>query len=98
MIHAAGIAQRKGNLTMKVRAKWSIKDGTGWHNPGEVFETESDLGDAVEVLSAAKKPKAEKKPEAEPEVQPDAEPVKEAEEAPVQETEKPRTTRRKVSK
>ena len=81
---------------MKVRAKWSIKDGTGWHNPGEVFETESDLGDAVEVLEAAKKPKAEKKPAAEPEVQPEAEPKKETEEVSVQETAKPRTTRRKV--
>ena len=83
---------------MKVKAKWSVKDGNGWHNAGEVFETESDLGDAVEVLEA-KKPKAAKKadpePEPEPEVIPEAEPEKEEE--PVQETVKPRSTaRRKV--
>ena len=40
---------------MRVRAKWSIKDATGWHDAGTVFETESDLGDAVEVLEAPKK-------------------------------------------
>ena len=39
---------------MKVKAKWSVKDATGWHDAGEVFETESDLGDAVEVLEAKK--------------------------------------------
>ena len=80
---------------MKVKAKWSVKDATGWHDPGEVFETESDLGDAVEVLEETKKARAAKKPEAEPETEPE---VQEAAE-PEAETAKPRsTTRRKVSK
>ena len=39
---------------MRVRAKWNVKDGSGWHSAGEVFETTSDLGDAVEVLDAPK--------------------------------------------
>ena len=72
---------------MKVKAKWSVKDATGWHDAGEVFETESDLGNAVEVLEA-EKAKPVKKPE--PEKEPEAEPV--------QETAKPRsTTRRKAA-
>lgn len=76
---------------MKVKAKWSVKDATGWHDAGEVFETESDLGDAVEVLEA-KKAKTVKEPE------PAAEPEKEPEAEPVQETAKPRsTTRRKAA-
>lgn len=25
---------------MKVRAKWTVKDGSGWHRAGEVFEVE----------------------------------------------------------
>lgn len=25
---------------MKVRAKWNLKDESGWHRAGEVFETE----------------------------------------------------------
>ena len=37
---------------MLVKAKWNVKDASGWHNAGEVFNTESDLGDAVEVLDA----------------------------------------------
>ena len=77
---------------MKVKAKWSVKDATGWHDAGEVFETESDLGNAVEVLEAEKA-----RPVKEPEVT--AEPGKEPEAEPVQETVvKPRsTTRRKAS-
>lgn len=35
---------------MLVKAKWSIKDASGWHNAGEEFQTEEDLGDAVERL------------------------------------------------
>ena len=54
---------------MLVKAKWNVKDGGGWHSAGDVWNTESDLGDAVEVLDA---PKAEA-PEADAE-----EPVKEA--------------------
>lgn len=76
---------------MLVKAKWNVKDASGWHNAGEVFDTESDLGEAVEVLMA-NKPAAtvEKKPEPVAE-----EPVKEAEKDP----QKVRsTTRRKVSK
>ena len=46
---------------MKVRAKWSVKDGNGWHDAGEVFEATCDLGDAVEVLEAPKKPAPVKK-------------------------------------
>lgn len=45
---------------MLVKAKWNVKDAAGWHNAGEVFTTESDLGDAVEVLDAPKKKSAEK--------------------------------------
>ncbi len=71
---------------MKVKAKWNVKDGNGWHSAGEVFETESDLGDAVVVLDAPKKPAPVKEPEPKPEpvkepeaekaAEPAAEPVK----------------------
>ena len=64
---------------MKVRARWNVKDASGWHAVGEVFETEADLGSAVEVLEEAK-------PEAKPE-EPEAPREKAAE--------KPKTTRRK---
>ena len=37
---------------MLVKARWNVKDGAGWHDAGSVFDTESDLGDAVEVLNA----------------------------------------------
>ena len=68
---------------MLVKAKWSVKDASGWHDAGEVFHTENDLGEAVEVLDAPKRP-AQKKQEpvkepvtaTEPET---AEPVKEPE-------------------
>lgn len=74
-------------MTMLVKAKWNVKDSSGWHNAGDVFETENDLGDAVEAFEAPKK--------AEPKVEP--EPVK-AEE-PEKEPAKPKTpSRRKSSK
>ena len=44
---------------MKVRAKWNVKDAAGWHRTGSVFETEEDLGNAVEILD---KPKPAEKP------------------------------------
>ena len=47
---------------MLVKAKWNVKDESGWHRCGDVFQTNADLGDAVEVLEAQKK--AEKAPEA----------------------------------
>lgn len=77
---------------MLVKAKWSVKDATGWHDAGEVFLTEQDLGDAVEVLDAPKKAAAEKAPE---------EPVKvpERAEEPVEAPVKARNaTRRKAVK
>ena len=40
---------------MLVKAKWNVKDASGWHKAGEVWKTEQDLGDAVEVLEAPKK-------------------------------------------
>ena len=55
---------------MLVRAKWNIKDAAGWHMTGEIFETEEELGDAVEVLF---------KPEEPPKEEPAQEPVKEPE-------------------
>lgn len=70
----------KGESTMLVKAKWNVKDNAGWHEAGEVFNTDSDLGDAVEVLDAPKKvvkteePKAEPKPEAVAEEKPKAAP------------------------
>lgn len=73
---------------MLVKAKWNVKDASGWHSAGDVFDTKADLGDAVEVLEA----KAEKEPA--PEVKP--EPVKEEVKA-----EKPKTAsarRRTTSK
>lgn len=45
----------KGVQTMLVKAKWNVKDSTGWHRTGEVFQTESDLGDAVEVICGDEK-------------------------------------------
>lgn len=79
---------------MKVKAKWSVKDANGWHDAGEVFETSSNLGDAVEVLDAPKKPAPEKK--AEPVKEPEKEPEKAPETA--EEPVKARSaSRRKVS-
>jgi len=73
---------------MLVKAKWNVKDASGWHNGGDVFQTENDLGDAVEVLDAPKKAEPEKASE------PITEPVKEEVKA-----EKPKTVsrRKKIS-
>jgi hypothetical protein len=51
---------------MLVRAKWSVKDDSGWHNAGEVFQTEKDLGDAVERLETPAKTVPEKPEKEEP--------------------------------
>ena len=73
---------------MLVKAKWNIKDSSGWHTAGEVFNTESDLGEAVEVIGETEEPAKEPDPVAEPEQEP-------AEKT----TAKPRSsTRRRVSK
>ena len=72
---------------MLVKAKWNVKDASGWHKAGEVFNTDADLGDAVEVLNAPKK--AEQKP-VKKETEPAAKP---AEKKPAEE--KPKTQRRK---
>ena len=85
---------------MRVKAKWSVKDATGWHDAGQVFETESDLGDAVEVLDAQKKqpagkPEAKKQePAKEPEPETTAE-AKEPEKEPEKAAEAPRSTSRR---
>ena len=79
---------------MLVKAKWNVKDEAGWHSTGDVFMTDADLGDAVEVLDAPMKaldapmraPEAPKVPDAQ-----------KAPEAPA-EDEKPKTSRRKASK
>lgn len=49
---------------MLVKAKWKIKDSSGWHSAGEVFHTDADLGDAVIALEAPAATE-EKKPETE---------------------------------
>jgi len=70
---------------MLVKAKWNVKDAAGWHSAGEVFHTDEDLGDAVEVIEG-KKPAAQKEEKA-PEKMPEpAEEVK---------AEKPKTTSRR---
>ena len=43
---------------MLVKAKWNVKDASGWHKAGEVWNTEQDLGEAAEVLEAPKKAEA----------------------------------------
>ena len=70
---------------MKVKAKWNVKDGNGWHSAGEVFETESNLGDAVEILDAPKKqvPAKKAEPEKEPIKEPEPEKAPETAEEPV---------------
>ena len=57
---------------MLVKAKWSVKDASGWHNAGEVFTTEQDMGDAVEVLDAPKAAVQLPEPDMEPENVPEA--------------------------
>ena len=82
---------------MLVKAKWSVKDATGWHDAGAVFQTESDLGDAVEVLDVPKRQttKAQEVKKQEPVKEPEqdtiTEPVKEPEKA----TEAPRSPSRR---
>ena len=66
---------------MKVKAKWNVKDGNGWHSAGEVFETESNLCDAVEILDAPKKQAPAKKAEPEKETVKEPEPEKASETA-----------------
>lgn len=61
---------RKGGGTMLVRAKWNVKDASGWHSAGEVFETEADLGDAVDVVEAQKTVKKAETPEPVPSEEP----------------------------
>ena len=71
---------RKGDCTMKVRARHNVQDRNGWHLSGTVFETDEDLGDAVDILSGDA-PETEREPEEAPE--------------PEAKAEKPRTSRRK---
>ena len=79
-------------MTMLVKAKWNVKDSSGWHSAGDVFETEQDLGDAVEVLEAPKKAEPKK---AEPKVEPETVKAEEPEKEPA----KAKTpSRRKTSK
>ena len=61
---------RKGGGTMLVRAKWNVKDASGWHSVGTVFETEADLGDAVDVIGAKKAEQPAETPEAKPAEEP----------------------------
>jgi len=70
---------------MLVKAKWNVKDNGGWHAAGEVFQTEENLGEAVEIL--------EKPSRAVVEAVPEEKPVQ----TPVQTSEKPRVSRRKNS-
>ena len=44
---------------MKVKALCTIKDANGWHVPGEIFETEEDLGNLVEAVTEAAEKTAE---------------------------------------
>ena len=74
---------------MLVKAKWNVRDAAGWHKTGDVFNTDSDLGEAVEVLNGQKKAEP-KKPE--PAKQEKVEEPKPAEEKP-----KTTTRRKKIS-
>lgn len=54
---------------MIVRALCTIHDSNGWHNAGDIFETEDNLGTAAVVIGEGKQKAeeaAEPKPEAEP--------------------------------
>lgn len=51
---------------MLVKAKWSVKGSDGWHMSGDVFHTNEDFGDAVEVLDAPAVRKEEPEPVSEP--------------------------------
>lgn len=59
---------------MLVKAKWNVKDAAGWHSTGEVFHTEEDLGEAVEVLDAPKEAPSKAEPEKTPEGTAEAKP------------------------
>ena len=72
---------------MLVKAKWNVKDSSGWHGAGEVFDTNDALGNAVELLEAPRRPKLPEEPAKEPEKK------TEPEKAPAK-----TTTRRKSSK
>ena len=65
---------------MLVKALCTIKDGTGTHSAGEIFETDEELGNLVTILE-----KKEEKPEASVET---PQPVPE-------ESPKPRSSRKK---
>jgi len=54
---------------MLVKAKMNVRDANGWHMAGDVFHTDADFGDAVEVLDAPEPVKAEQAAE-EPAEQP----------------------------
>ena len=71
---------------MLVKAKWNVKDAAGWHKAGDVFHTDQDLGDGVEVLDAPKRTEPVKEPV------PAAEPAKET---PKPTEEKPKAQRRR---
>ena len=89
----------KGEHTMLVKAKGNVRDAAGWHKAGEIFFTESDLGDAVEVLDAPKKAapvkEAPEKAEPVPQEPVKAEPEKEASKEPAKA--KTTTTRRRTT-
>ena len=44
---------------MKVKALCMIKDENGTHEAGEIFETDANLGNLVEVLEDQPEPEAE---------------------------------------
>ena len=73
---------------MKVRARNNVKDLNGWHMTGEVFETEEDLGNSVEVLEAPKQLVFAG-------VEPETETMAEEPKAEEPKAEKPKTARRK---
>lgn len=58
---------------MLVKAKCNVKDSSGWHVAGDIFETEADFGDNVEVLL-----EAEKHEHTGPAMEPEKEPEKES--------------------
>ena len=62
---------------MRVKAKGNVRDASGWHRVGEVFITDEDLGDAVEVLDAPKQAEKKQEPVAEREPETEAESTKE---------------------
>ena len=80
---------------MKVVARQNVRDASGWHLKGQVFETEEDLGAAVDVLDGQKP--EQRKAEPEP-IAKEREPkAAESESAPEKAPEKPRSTSRRRS-